>query len=70
MEIVYVGDRNPSNRALVISNEEWKRLGKIITKKMDHEDSVEASKRLKDIRREISQKMVDGWDNTELVSRK
>lgn len=70
MEIVYVGDRNPNNRALLISNEEWKRLGKILTKKIDDMNSVEASKRLKNIRREISQKMVDDWDNTELVCRK
>ncbi|XP_025208212.1 coiled-coil domain-containing protein 173-like [Melanaphis sacchari] len=66
MEIVYVGHRNPSNRALLISNKEWKRLGKILTKKMDEEESVEASKRLKEMRRETSKKMVDGWDNTEL----
>lgn len=70
MEIIYVGDRNPSNRALLISNKEWKRLGKILTKKMDDIDSMEDSKRLKYVRREISQKMVDGWDNTELVCRK
>lgn len=70
MEIVYVGNRNPSNRALLISNEEWKRLGKILTKKIDDMDSMEASKRLKDMRREISQKMVNGWNNTELVCRK
>lgn len=68
MEIIYVGKKNPSNRALLISNEEWKRLGKILTKKMDDEDEAKASKRLKDVRREMSKKMVDGWDNTELVS--
>lgn len=67
MEIVYVGDRSANNRALLISNEEWKRLGKILTKKMDKEDAVEANKRLKEIRRETSKKMVNGWDNTELV---
>ena len=70
MEIVYVGHRNPSNRALLISNKEWKRLGKILTKKMDEEESIEASKRLKEMRRQTSKKMVDGWDNTELVSQK
>lgn len=67
MEIVYVGDRTSKNRALLISNEEWKRLGKILTKKLDAVDAIDASKRLKEIRREISKKMVDGWDNTELV---
>ncbi|CAI6361548.1 unnamed protein product [Macrosiphum euphorbiae] len=66
MEIVYIGHRNPSNRALLISNKEWNRLGKILTKKMDDEEAVEASKRLKEMRRETSKKMVDGWDNTEL----
>lgn len=68
MEIVYVGDRNPSNRALLISNEEWKRLGKILSKKLDEEDALKVSKRLKEMRRETSKKMVDGWNNTELVS--
>lgn len=68
MEIVYVGDRNPSNRALLISNEEWKRLGKILSKKMDEKDALEVSKRLKEMRRETSKRMVDGWNNTELVS--
>jgi len=68
MEIVYIGHRNPGNRALLISNKEWKRLGKILTKKMDEEELVEACKQLKEMRREISKKMVDGWDNTELVS--
>lgn len=68
MEIVYVGNRNPSNRALLISNGEWKRLGKILSKKMDEEDALEVSKRLKEVRRETSKKMVDGWNNTELVS--
>ncbi|XP_008184806.3 trichohyalin-like [Acyrthosiphon pisum] len=66
MEIVYIGHRNPSNRALLISNKEWKRLGKILTKKIDEEEAVETSKRLKEMRRETSKKMVDGWDNTEL----
>lgn len=69
MEIVYIGHRNPSNRALLISNKEWKRLGKILTKKVDEKESAEASKRLKEMRRETSKKMVDGWDNTELVSK-
>lgn len=68
MEIVYVGDRKPSNRALLISNEEWKRLGRILTKKTDEEVATQAGKRLKHLRREMSKKMVDGWDNTELVS--
>jgi len=68
MEIVYVGHRNPRNRALLISNKEWKRLGQILTKKMDEEEAIEASNRLKEMRRETSKKMVDGWDNTELVS--
>lgn len=66
MEIFYVGHRNPSNRALLISKKEWNRLGKILTKKIDDEESIEASKRLKEMRRETSKKMVDGWDNTEL----
>ncbi|XP_025419505.1 vicilin-like seed storage protein At2g18540 [Sipha flava] len=66
MEIVYVGDRNSKNRALLISNEEWKRLGKILTKKLDEVDAIDASKRLKEKRREISKKMVEGWDNTKL----
>lgn len=70
MEIFYVGQRNPSNRALLISKEEWNRLGKILTKKIDDEESIEASTRLKEMRRETSKKMVDGWDNTELVSHK
>jgi len=70
MEIFYVGHRNPSNRALLISKKEWNRLGKILTKKIDDEESIEASKRLKEMRRETSKKMVDGWDNTELVSHK
>jgi hypothetical protein len=69
MEIVYVGDRNSKNRALLISNEEWKRLGKILTKKLDEVDAIDASKRLKEKRREISKKMVEGWDNTKLVSK-
>lgn len=68
MEIVYVGDRKAGNRALLISNEEWKRLRKILTKKMDKEDAMEASERLREMRREKSKKMVNGWDNTELVS--
>lgn len=68
MEIVYVGDRNSKNRALLIPNDEWKRLGKILTKKLDEVDAKDASKRLKEMRREKSKKMVDGWDNTELVS--
>lgn len=68
MEIVYVGDRNLSNRALLISNEEWKRLGKILSKKMDEEDALKVSKCLKEMRQETSKKMVDGWNNTELVS--
>lgn len=67
MEIVYVGDRNPSNRALLISNKEWKRLRKILTKKKDEAVEAEASKRLKEMRRETSKQMVDSWDNTELV---
>lgn len=69
MEIVYVGDRKLKNRALLISNEEWKRLRKILTKKLDEVDAIDASKRLKEKRREISKKMVEGWDNTELVCR-
>lgn len=68
MEIVYMGDRNPSNRALLISNEEWKRLGKILTKKMDEEAALKETKRLKEVRREMSKKMVNGWDNTIVVS--
>lgn len=68
MEIVYIGDRNPSNRALLILNEEWKRLGKILTKKMDEQAELEDGRRLKEMRRETSRKMVDGWDNTKLVS--
>jgi len=68
MEIIYVGPRNPSNRALLIPNKEWKRLDKILTTKMDEEQAVEANKRLKEMRRQTSKKMVDGWDNTELVS--
>lgn len=67
MEIVYVGDQNPSNRALLISDGEWKRLGKILTKKSDERDAIVASQRLKEKRRQTSKKMVDGWDNTELV---
>jgi len=68
MEIVYVGHRNPRNRALLISNKEWKRLGLILTKKLDEEEAVRASEQLKEMRRKTSKKMVDGWDNTELVS--
>lgn len=70
MEIVYIGDRNPSNRALLILNKEWKRLGKILTKKTDEQAALEDSRRLKEMRREMSRKMVDGWDNTKLVSGK
>lgn len=68
MEIVYIGDRNPNNRALLISEDEWKRLGKILSKKMDAKDALVESKRLKEMRRETSKKLVDGWNNTELVS--
>lgn len=67
MEIVYVGNRNKSNRALIISNEEWKRLGKILTKKIDDEEAMKDSKHLKKMRRDLSKQMVDGWNNTELV---
>lgn len=67
MEIVYVGDRNKSNRALLISNGEWKRLGKILTKKTDDDGAIEDSKHLKEMRRGLSKQMVDGWNNTELV---
>lgn len=68
MEIVYVGDQIPSNRALLIPDEEWKRLGKILTKKSDEKDAIVAIQRLKEMRRLTSKKMVDGWDNTELVN--
>ncbi|VVC38034.1 Hypothetical protein CINCED_3A011215 [Cinara cedri] len=66
MEIVYIGDRNPNNRALLILNEEWKRLGKILTKKMDEEVTLEDGRRLKEMRRETSKRMIDGWNNTKL----
>lgn len=69
MEIVYVGgNRIPSNRALLISNGEWKRLSGILTRKIDEEDAAEDNKRLKEKRRGLSKKMVNGWNNTELVS--
>lgn len=67
MEIVYFGDRNTNNRALLISNDEWTRLGKILTKKSDKLEALENGRRLRETRYQMSKKMTNGWDNTELV---
>lgn len=67
MEIVYFGDRNTNNRALLISNNEWTRLGKILTKKSDKLDALENGRRVRETRYQMSKKMTNGWDNTELV---
>lgn len=66
MEIVYFGDRNARNRALLVSNKEWTRLGKILTEKAAKVDALETC--LSRRRRETSKKMANDWDNTELVS--
>lgn len=68
MEIVYFGDRNTNNRALLISNDEWTRLGKILTKKSDKLEALENGRRVRETRYQMSKKMANGWDNTELVS--
>lgn len=67
MEIVYFGDRNTNNRALLISNDEWTRLGKILTKKSDKLEALENGRRVRETRYQMSKKMANGWDNTELV---
>lgn len=67
MEIVYFGDRNTNNRALLISNDEWTRLGKILTKKSDKLEALENGRRVRETRYQTSKKMANGWDNTELV---
>lgn len=69
MEIVYFGDRKSNNRALLISNKEWTSLQNILTQKVDKVNALEASRRLRERRRETSKKMADNWDNTELVSK-
>ncbi|XP_050421048.1 trichohyalin-like isoform X2 [Adelges cooleyi] len=70
MHTIFVGDRRPSNRALVLSNCEWKRLGKLLTKKADEAAAVQEMKRVKEERRALSERLAKSWDTTVLNKRR
>ncbi|XP_025195475.1 LOW QUALITY PROTEIN: coiled-coil domain-containing protein 173-like [Melanaphis sacchari] len=71
MRVITVRDNNNSRKhALLIPNNEWTRLKKVLTKKDDERATVELTKRLREERKATSNAITESWDATVTNQRK
>lgn len=68
MQVVDIENNDcTKTRALLVSQSEWIRLNKILTKNDDAKAAIEETKRLMEERRAASKEIAKSWDSTTLV---